>query len=146
METVSPIFLKDASESIEDQLKNFNENNWTDNISYFDPVRNFQNIMSIWIGGCEFVEKMEDQRVIEDLTVYLRKMMGRKDIPYPKNMIRFYLSDFNDFIIFLIFFVFRSKWNSEKYFKGSYTNLPVGSLRDDFEKLAKPIYVKKVKI
>ena len=83
-----PIVLPSENESVEDLLRNFNENNWTNNISYFEPVKDFDNIMSVWIAGCEFVERLDDQKVIEDITACLKKLLNRNDIPYPRKIIR----------------------------------------------------------
>ena len=77
------------STSLLDRLGNFNESNWFENISYFEPVENHSNILSGWIGGCEFFEKFDDEKVATDCTALLRRLLNRNDIPMPKYIKRY---------------------------------------------------------
>ncbi len=109
-----------SEEPLLNQTIGFTEKNWYENICYFETVNNQDNLMSVWYGGCQFSEEFSDEKIIDDCTMVLRKMLKDESIPKPKSIIR-------------------SKWGSNKYFKGSYTYMHLGSEETDLINYAAPI-------
>lgn len=94
LEGVHNIWIKeDDIEYLLNKTKNFTDNNWFENISYFETVNNHENLLSAWIGGCQFSEKYSDEKIASDCTMVLRKMLKNKDIPIPKSVKRFLKSN-----------------------------------------------------
>ena len=120
------IWLKeDDAEPLMDKTRNFTGQNWFENISYFETVNNHDNLLSAWIGGCEFVEGYDDERIARDCTLVLRKRFNDESIPMPRS-------------------VKRSRWWLSPYFRGSYSYMSLDSQADDMSKIAAPIVVNKV--
>jgi spermine oxidase len=110
---------------VKSALTGVEKTNWVEHVGYFERVNNHPNMLVAWLGGDVFSESLSDSQVSKDLTAYLRRILNRKDIPEPTKIVR-------------------SRWASQKYFKGSYTNMPVGSFPEDFDRLANPILVNNV--
>ncbi len=126
LEGMHNIWLKeDESELLLDKTRNFTDKNWFENISYFETVNNHSNLLSAWIGGCEFFEDYDDEKIAWDCTMLLRKRFNDESIPMPKS-------------------IKRSTWWSNPFFKGSYSFMSLDSQPDDMVKIAAPIIVNNV--
>ena len=58
-----------------------------ESICYFEPVINQDNILCAWLSGCKFFEKFDHEKIKNDCTHVLKKMLNRDDIPLPKSLI-----------------------------------------------------------
>ncbi|XP_068202521.1 uncharacterized protein [Palaemon carinicauda] len=81
------------------------KNNWYQGITGFDPVQHQRAMLCGWIGGAEaeYMEMVSEETVARVCVQLLRQFMGREDIPYPKR-------------------VYRSKWATNEFFRGSYSH------------------------
>lgn len=121
LEGIFNVWLKEnEADPLLDQTKGFTKKNWFENICYFETVNDQDNLLSAWYGGCQFSEDFSDEQIINDCTMVLRKMLKDETIPKPSSIIR-------------------SKWGSNKYFKGSYTYMKLGSNESDLFSYAAPI-------
>ncbi len=110
-------------ESLLNVLKNQNEKtqtNWHENIYSFETVKYHSNILCVWLYGCEYHESLSDEEIKFDCSRLLRRFLGRHDVPEPVE-------------------VLRSRWNSNKYFRGSYSYSASGSSTADIKSLAQPM-------
>lgn len=112
-------------ENLFNRLDNFNEKNWYENICYIEAVNDQYNVLSVWISGCEFFETFSDKKIGQDCTNLLKKLLAKDDIPMPKSIIK-------------------STWYSNKFFRGSYSFLPLGSDPSDLINIAEPITITQV--
>jgi hypothetical protein len=89
---IQPIWLfnETKSNTVLNKLENFNESNWFESISYFSTVKNHSNILSAWLGGCSFVEKLSDEKISKDCTMVLRKFLNNNSIPEPTNILKYF--------------------------------------------------------
>lgn len=113
-----------------DTLKHENfdfKSKWHEDICSFEPAINHKNILIGWIGGNYYHECLSDQEISKQCTLTLRKFLARDDIPEPVDVIR-------------------SKWNSEPYFRGSYSFISINSKSDDNNLIAEPISFNNVTI
>ena len=120
-----PIIVPNDGQTVKSALNDISESNWAEHLAYFETFKRHPNLLVAWIGGDVFSENLSDEEVSRDITEYLRRLLGKQDIPEPKS-------------------IKRSRWNSNQYFRGSYTNMPLGSFKEDFSKIAEPIYLNDV--
>lgn len=89
LEGIHNVWIKqDDAASLLDQTRGFSEANWFENIAYFETVNNHDHLLSAWIGGCEFFEKLSDEQIGQDCTFVLRKMLNDEAIPLPNYIMR----------------------------------------------------------
>ena len=128
LSAIQALWTSDENEKkLFDRLDNFNEKNWYENICYIEAVNDQRNVLSLWISGCEFFETFDDKKIGQDCTNLLKKLLGKDDIPLPKSVIK-------------------STWYSNKFFRGSYSFLPLGSDPSDLINIAEPIQISQVNI
>ena len=101
------------------------EENWWESISLFNSLTSSGKILLAWTSGSVFHEKLSDEQIARGCTEVLKRCLNRTDIPMPKR-------------------VFRTKWNSDPFFKGSYTYHALESDSDASFQLGKPIKVENV--
>ena len=89
LEGIHCLWLKeDDEEDLLEKTRNFTEENWFENIAYFETENNKPKILSAWIGGCEFFEDFSDEKISQDCVMVLRKMLNDDTIPLPDSIIR----------------------------------------------------------
>ncbi len=89
LEGIHNIWIKqNENQSPLDQTRGFTEANWYENIAYFETDKNHDNLLSAWIGGCEFFETLSDEQIAQDCTFVLRKMLNDESIPLPSSLLR----------------------------------------------------------
>ena len=102
------------------------EENWWESICQFESLASNEKMILAWTSGSFFHEKLSDEQIARGCTEVLKTFLNKTDIPMPKH-------------------VFRSKWNSDPFFKGSYSYHALGSDRDANLQLEKPIKAENVK-
>lgn len=100
--------------------RNSNKRIWTEDISKIEVVNSYPNALCAWITGSEFFEALDDKTIASDCTELLRRFMNDDQIPEPVS-------------------IKRSKWNTNRFSKGSYSHIPLGGDPDDYKRLAEPI-------
>ena len=87
LDGIYPINLMEENESIQSKINMFNDTNWFEQIAYFEPVRNQDNILCAWIGS-QIFENYDNQKIISDCTLFLRGLLGRQEIPEPIKILK----------------------------------------------------------
>ncbi|XP_001849990.2 peroxisomal N(1)-acetyl-spermine/spermidine oxidase [Culex quinquefasciatus] len=97
---------------------------WTEGVSVFFKVDHQPNLLVAWIIGPEGrqAELLSDDQVIDGMMFLLKKFFKNKTIERPINMIR-------------------SKWSSDKHFRGSYSSVSLATeaLKTGHNELAAPV-------
>lgn len=94
---------------------------WFRKIYSFSKVT--ETLLLGWVSGreAEYMETLSLQQVAETCTQILRKFLNDPFVPKPKICIC-------------------THWHSEKFTRGSYTAIAVGSSQSDIEQIAQPLY------
>nr|AHZ89369.1 polyamine oxidase [Branchiostoma japonicum] len=102
--------------------KGVEEQTWFKQITGFHTLEGHPEVLYAWIGGkaAEFRESLSDTEVGKVCTQILRQFTGRSDIPDAVG-------------------VLCSRWQSNPYICGAYTNVPVGCKAEASEVLAEPL-------
>ena len=112
-------------------------------------MRSYPNTLSAWIAGSEHFELLDDNTIAEECTKLLRKFLNDSNVPEPEKITRsFILYKIYLLISFNLYYkicLHRTKWNQNRWIKGSYSHLPLGAKLSDIEILSKPIPNEKVK-
>ncbi|CAF0922135.1 unnamed protein product [Brachionus calyciflorus] len=122
LETINLIWSDMDRENLFDRLDHVNfdvKKRWFEDVCSFEPSINYDNVLIGWICGNSYHESLSDEEIINECTLNLGKFFN-KEIPKAKN-------------------VFRSKWNSNPLFNGSYSFYSYGSQPDDIDILARPL-------
>ncbi len=87
--------------------RNSNKRIWYEDICKFEVVDSYPNALSGWIAGSEDFERLDDSEIAAECTRLLRKFLSNDQIPEPKSIIR-------------------TKWNMNRFSRGSYSHMPLG--------------------
>ena len=98
---------------------------WLDYLDDFDVDDRFGNVLIGWVNQNDAYESLDDTSVADACTRIFRTFMARGDIPPPVR-------------------IFRSKWGTDAYTRGSYTYTAYGSLPSDFARIAEPVSINNV--
>lgn len=100
--------------------RNSNKKLWHEDICKFEVVDSYPNALSGWIAGSEEFERLDDKTIALECTRLLRIFLANESIPEPKSIIR-------------------TKWNMNRFSRGSYSHMPLGCSSVDQQHLAEPI-------
>ncbi|CAF0940686.1 unnamed protein product [Brachionus calyciflorus] len=122
MSLVNLVWLPDDLNFRLDKLNHRNDTRklWYEDMVKFEVVHSHPNAISGWMAGNVDFEQLDDQTIATKCTENLRKFLNDQNIPEPKSIIR-------------------TKWHSNRYSRGSYSHMPLGSSPDDFDAMARPI-------
>ena len=84
---IYPINLMEENESIQSKINSFNDTNWFEQIAYFEPVKNQDNFLCAWIGS-QIFKNYDDEKIVKDCTLFLRRLLSRQDIPEPMKIFK----------------------------------------------------------
>lgn len=124
---INMIWVPEKTDFNVDKLiyRNSNKKIWYEDICKFEVVDSYPNALSGWIAGSEEFEKLDDKTIASECTRLLRKFLSDESIPEPSS-------------------IMRTKWNTNRFSRGSYSHMPLGSDPTDHEHLAEPIPSKQV--
>jgi hypothetical protein len=127
LKLINMIWIPDNKDFYLDKLiyRNSNKRNWLEDICKFEVVDSYPNALSAWIAGSEDFEKLDDATISSECTKLLRTFLNNKSIPEPISIIR-------------------TKWNMNRFSRGSYSHMPLGSEPKDHDILAEPIPSREV--
>ncbi|CAG9773011.1 unnamed protein product [Ceutorhynchus assimilis] len=96
--------------------------NWYRKIYSFSKIS--ETLILGWISGkeAEYMETLDNNIIIENCTMILRKFLNDPFIPKPKSCVC-------------------TSWHKQEYTRGSYTAIAVGASQIDIECLAQPLYL-----
>ncbi|XP_066291171.1 spermine oxidase-like isoform X2 [Branchiostoma lanceolatum] len=102
--------------------KEVEEQTWFKQITGFHTLERFPEVLYAWIGGkaAEYMESLSNTEVGKACTQILREFTGKADIPDAVE-------------------VLCSRWHSNPYICGAYTNVPVGCKAEASDVLAEPL-------
>ncbi len=85
---IYPINILKNSETISSKLGELNSINWFESICYFEPVKDNKKVLCAWLSGCLFSENFSSEKIAQDCTKYLRRLLNRLDISEPTSILR----------------------------------------------------------
>ena len=100
--------------------RNDTKKNWYEDMVKFEVVNSHPNTLSAWMAGNVEFELLDEKTIGKRCTENLRRFLNDPSIPEPKA-------------------VLRTKWFSNRYSRGTYSHIPIGSKPQDFDEMARPI-------
>ncbi|RMZ93281.1 spermine oxidase [Brachionus plicatilis] len=93
---------------------------WYEDMIKIEVVNSHPNTLSAWMAGNVEFEQLDEKTIGQRCTENLRRFFNDPSIPEPKS-------------------VLRTKWFTNRYSRGTYSHMPIGSKPEDFDEMARPI-------
>ncbi|XP_017069577.2 protein anon-37Cs [Drosophila eugracilis] len=114
--------LRPLGTLLNSSLKKTPEHNWTQQVVEISQVQSSQHVLEVRMGGgyYEEIEKLPDDKLMEQITGLLRRCISKHLVPYPQELLR-------------------SNWSSSACYLGGRPYFSISSSARDVQRLAAPL-------